>query len=304
MANDLVNVSPNVEVSPSGITIKNQDVLEGAVANIVAKYGQDFVVTKVNLSDTKNMRSELNKVVKLFDDSRKAAKKQYMVPLKNFESIMNGFRDQVVEVVDPLKEKIDEVETDEREERLAIVQNEINEMAPNYGVSPSDIELRPSWLNKSAMKSSGTALTKSTLDEIASDMTQLKKDRDQRATDIETIKTYADQMGIEPAGWAALLNQGVSLTDIFKQINQATAQRDQEAKEKADREAKQKEAKAAIDATHQKPHDGEIIDTDTGEIVPQTIILRLTGPRKKLAQVWTGAKKLGVECELLKKKSD
>ncbi|WP_143462788.1 DUF1351 domain-containing protein [Levilactobacillus enshiensis] len=298
--NELVDFQPSIEVNPSPIVINNREQVEKAIDEVVAKYGQDFVVTADNITETKRMRTHINKIMKAINDTRLATNRQYKVPIVEFDAIMNGYKDRIKSIIDPLDEKIAEVTEQERQARYKLVTDTIAEMAPNYGVSASDIEVRPSWLNKAATNSADTALTKSTVEEIAADMTQLKKDRDQRAIDIETIKTYADQMDIEPAGWAALLNQGVSLTDIFKQINQAAAKRDQEVKEKADREAKHKEAQAAIDATHQVKQGGETIDTDTGEVVPQSITVKLTGTHKALGQVWAGAKQLGVKVELVK----
>lgn len=288
--NELVSVEPAITVNPSPIVINNREQLESAVKSFVAKYGQDFVVTGDNLTDTKAMRAKLNKLIKLFDDNRKAAKKQYLVPLREFESVMNGYRDRITGLADPLKEKIDEVEAIQREERLTEVKADIAEMAPNYGLSATDIPIRPSWTNKTGSK-------KKRLEEMAADMTQLKRDRDQHATDIETIKTYADQMGIEPAGWAALLGQGVSLTDTLQQINQAAAKRDQEAKAKAEREAKQKEAQDAIDATHQVKQGGETIDTSTGEVVLQSTKLKLTGTHAQLVALrkWIDANHIKYE---------
>lgn len=297
--NELVDFRPVITVNPSPIIINNRERVEKALDEAVSKYGQDFVVTADNIVETKKLRTHINKIMKAINDTRLATNREYKKPIAEFDDVMNGYKKRIKDIIDPLDDKISEVTEQERQARYKLVTDTIAEMAPNYGISAPDIEIRPSWINKTAANSKGTALTKSTLDEIASDMTQLKKDRDQRATDIETIKTYADQMGIEPAGWAALLNQGVTLTDIMKQINQAAAKRDQEAKEAAEREVKQKEAQAAIDATHQVKQGGETVDTDTGEIIQQTIVVKMTGTHKQLAKVWNGADSVGVKCEIV-----
>lgn len=291
--NELVTIEPAITVNPTPIVINNREQVEKAVEAFVAKYGQDFVVTADNLTDTKHMRAELNKVAKLIDDSRKDAKKQYLVPLTAFEKVINGYRDQIRDIVDPLKVKIDEVEELDRQRRLDDVKRIIAEMAPNYGVPASDIPVRSSWLNKSA---SGKKVT----EEIAADMTQLKKDNDQRATDIQTIRTYADQLELESSGWAALIGKDESVTDIMADMDQAAAQRDERRLYDAERAKAAKEAQDAIDATHQVKKDGETVDTDTGEVVPQTISIKLTGTHKQLAQAWSGIKQLGIEVEMLK----
>lgn len=295
--NELVDFKPTITVKPSPIVIGNREQVEKAIDEVVAKYGQDFVVTADNITETKKMRTHINKIMTAVNNTRLATNREYKKPIAEFDAVMNGYKDRIKAVLEPLDEKITEVTEQERQGRYKLVTDTIAEMAPNYGVSAGDIEVRPSWLNKAATNSADTALTKSTIDEIAADMTQLKKDHDQRATDIETIKTYADQMGIEPAGWAALLGQGVSLTDILQQINQAAAKRDQEAKAKAEREAKQKEAQTAIDATHQVKQGGETIDTNTGEVVLQSTTLKLTGTHAQLVALrkWIDANHIKYE---------
>lgn len=295
--NELVDFKPTIEVKPSPIVIGNREQVEKAIDEVVAKYGQDFVVTADNITETKKMRTHINKIMTAVNNTRLATNREYKKPIAEFDAVMNGYRDRIKAVLDPLDEKIAEVTEQERQSRYKLVTDTIAEMAPNYGVSAGDINVRPSWLNKAATNSADTALTKSTIDEIAADMTQLRKDHDQRATDIETIKTYADQMEIEPAGWAALLGQGVSLTYILQRINQTAAKRDREAKAKAEREAKQKEAQDAIDATHQVKQGGETIDTSTGEVVLQSTTLKLTGTHAQLVALrkWIDANHIKYE---------
>ncbi|QWK86956.1 hypothetical protein KKI45_08085 [Levilactobacillus brevis] len=84
-------------------------------------------------------------------------------------------------------------------------------------------------------------------------------------------------------------------------MDAAAAKRDKERQKKAEKAKVAKEAQAAIDATHQVKQGDETIDTDTGEVIPQTITVKLTGTHKALGQVWAGAKKLGVRVELVDK---
>lgn len=45
----------------------------------------------------------------------------------------------------------------------------------------------------------------------------------------------------------------------------------------------------------------ETVDTETGEVVPEVITLKLTGSHKQLAQAWLGIKNLGIQVEMLSK---
>lgn len=290
--NELVTFEPNIEVNPTPIKINNLEQLEMAVNGVVTKYGQDFVVTKDNVANTKKMRASINKIAKSIDDKRLEADRQYKKPMADFDEVMKGLGDKVKDLLNPLDSKIEEVETHERQARYDSVKDEIAEMAPNYGVSVTDIEVQPGWLLKSLSH-------KKLLEQIAEAMTQLRKDRDQRATDIQTVRMYADQLELESSGWTALISKGEPVSDILAEMDAAAVKRDKERQQKAEKAKAAKEAQAAIDATHQVKQGDETIDTDTGEVVPQVITVKLTGTHKALGQVWAGAKQLGVRVELV-----
>ena len=291
--NELVTFEPNIEVNPTPIKINNLEQLEMAVNGVVTKYGQDFVVTTDNVADTKKMRANINKIAKSINDKRLETDRQYKKPMADFDDLMKGLGDKVKNLLDPLDSKIEEIETQERQARYDSVKAEIAEMAPNYGVSATDIEIQPEWLLKSLSH-------KKLLEQIAEAMTQLRKDRDQRATDIQTVRMYADQLELESSGWAALISKGEPVSDILAEMDAAAAKRDKERQKKAEKAKAAKEAQAAIDATHQVKQGDETIDTDTGEVVPQVITVKLTGTHKALGQVWAGAKQLGVQIDLVK----
>lgn len=290
--NELVAFEPSIEVNPTPIVINNLEQLEMAVNGVVTKYGQDFVVTSDNVADTKKMRANINKIAKSINDKRLETDRQYKKPMADFDDLMKGLGDKVKNLLDPLDSKIEEIETQERQARYDSVKAEIAEMAPNYGVSATDIEIQPGWLLKSLSH-------KKLLEQIAEAMTQLRKDRDQRATDIQTVRMYADQLELESSGWAALISKGEPVSDILAEMDAAAAKRDKERQKKAEKAKAAKEAQAAIDATHQVKQGDETIDTDTGEVVPQVITVKLTGTHKALGQVWAGAKQLGVRIELV-----
>ncbi|WP_373879871.1 DUF1351 domain-containing protein [Levilactobacillus brevis] len=292
--NELVAFEPNIEVNPTPIKINNLEQLEMAVNGVVTKYGQDFVVTTDNVADTKKMRANINKIAKSINDKRLETDRQYKKPMADFDKLMKGLGDKVKNLLDPLDSKIEEVETQERQARYDSVKAEIAEMAPNYGVSATDIEIQPGWLLKSLSH-------KKLLEQIAEAMTQLRKDRDQRATDIQTVRMYADQLELESSGWAALISKGEPVSDILAEMDAAAVKRDKVRQQKAEKAKAAKEAQAAIDATHQVKQGDETIDTDTGEVIPQTITVKLTGTHKALGQVWAGAKNLGVRIELVDK---
>lgn len=296
MANELAITEPSVTVTPAPIIINNQEQVAKAVSDLVAKYGQDFVVTADNVAETKHMRAQLNKVAKSINDRRLEVQRAYKEPAKAFDDTMNGYKRQIQAILTPLDDKIEEVETQERQVRRRAVDSVIIEMAGNYGISVTDIETRPSWVNKSAFTKSGK-VTKKVIEEIAADMTQLKKDRDQRAADIQTIKLYADNKSIESSGWVAQLGRGATVTEILTGIDHAAEKAAKKAQEDAEHKRKADEATKAVAATHQAMHNGELIDTETGEAVLQTTTLKLTGTHAQLVALrhWIDDKNIKYE---------
>lgn len=296
MTDSLVLAEPLIDVTPSPIIIKNEKAVAQAVDELVAKYGRDFVVTADNVADTKKMRAELNKVAKSINDRRLEVKRAYEKPAAAFDETMNGYKKKIQAILVPLDDKIEAVESEERQVRRMAVDSVILEMAGNYNISATDIEMRPSWLNKSAITKSGK-VTKKVIDEIAADMTQLKKDHDQRAADVQTIKLYADNKGIEPSGWIVQLGRGATVNEILKGIDTAAEQAAQRVKEEAERKRKADEAKRAVDATHQVNYHGQLVDTRTGETVLQTATLKLTGTHTQLVALRRWIDENGIEYE-------
>ncbi|MGQ4559285.1 DUF1351 domain-containing protein [Levilactobacillus hammesii] len=267
MANELMIIEPAVDVHPSPITIKNLDQVQQAVSAIVAKYGQDFIVTADNIKDTKAMRASLNKVSKAVDEKRLAVKRQYAEPVKIFDKQMGAFKDQIDGVISPLDVKIKEVIAQERAAKQERVEGLIAEMAPNYGVSADAIEIEPSWLNKSATK-------KQIVDGIAGAMTVTKKAADQLAADTEAITKYAEVQGVDAAGWVDQVKQGQDVDYLMKAI-------DNQVERQAEKQRKL-EAKAAEERTHQQTKGNTVVDTNTGEVVSRTVVLKIMATRSQM----------------------
>lgn len=284
MANELAIIEPAVDVHPSPITIKNLDQVQQAVSAIVAKYGQDFVVTADNIKDTKSMRASLNKVARAIDEKRLAVKRQYAEPVKIFDKQMGAFKDQIDGVISPLDVKIKEVIAQERAAKQERVEGLIAEMAPNYGVEADSIEIDPYWLNKSATK-------KQIVDGIAGAMTATKKAADQLAADTETITKYATVQGVDPAGWADQVKHGQDVDYLMKAI-------DNQVERQAEKQ-RQLEAKAAEERTHQQTKGDTVVDTNTGEVVSRAVVLKITAtiPQMKLLKNYMDSEGIKYERE-------
>ncbi len=249
-----------VEYLPTIISIQNYEQLQQTVNDYANKFN-NMVVTDATEKDAKNIRAELRKVSAALDSRRKEIKKDFNRPYNDFAEKVNVLRASLDKAIVPIDAGLKELEEQQRQARLAGVQDLIEEMAPNYGVNSSEVEIDPTWLNKTISK-------KKIVDGIAGTMVSIKKAKDKLATDISTITKYAEVQSVDPAGWVDQLKQGQDvdylMTAIDKQVErQAENQR-------------QLEAKAAEEQTHQENKGNSIVDTNTGEVVSHKVALMIT----------------------------
>lgn len=264
-----------VEYKPAPIVITNEAQLKQAITDYAAKY-KGLVVTEDTLTDTKNVRAEMRKVVAELDSNRKRVKKGYNQPLNDFETRIKDLKATVDQIIEPIDQGIKDLEERQRQQRFLDVQALIDEMAPNYGVTAADIEINPEWLNKSISH-------KKLLDSIAGTMTAIKAERDRIATEELSVRKYAEANGQQSEGWVTQVSAGVDLVEIFKRIDQSVIRQ----KEVAEQERKAEEAAAAVEKMKQKQVGSKTVDTETGElvnVVPELIEtrLRIAGTQQQL----------------------
>lgn len=257
-----------VEYLPTIISIQNYERLQQTVNDYANKFN-NMVVTDATEKDAKNIRAELRKVSAALDNRRKEIKKDFNRPYNDFAEKVNVLRASLDQAIIPIDRGLKELEEQQRQARLAGVQELIEEMAPNYGVEPTEIEVDPTWLNKTISK-------KKIVDGIAGTMVSIKKAKDKLATDILTITKYAEVQKVDPSGWVDQLKQGQDVDYLMAAI-------DAQVKRKAEKQ-RQLEAKAAEEQTHQDIRGAEVIDTDTGEVVSHKValVINTTIPKMEL----------------------
>lgn len=249
-----------VEYLPTTISIQNYEQLQQTVDDYANKFN-NMVVTEATEKDAKNIRAELRKVSTALDARRKEIKRNFNQPYDAFAKKVNVLRASLDQAIIPIDRGLKELEEQQRQERLLGVQNLIEEMAPNYGVESTEIEVDPTWLNKTISK-------KKIIDGIAGTMVSIKKAKDKLATDILTITKYAEVQKVDPSGWVDQLKQGQDVDYLMAAI-------DAQVKRKVEKQ-RQLEAKAAEEQTHQATRGAEVIDTDTGEVVSHKVALMIT----------------------------
>lgn len=294
MTNDLTTqLEFKVDFKPSEITINNETKLKELVDVTISRYGS-LVFTDDNIPEAKQAKADLNKIAKLLDDQRKAVKKEYSKPLKEFETKINGYTNQIKLVSEGINESISAFEESEKAKRLDKLVSTIEEISPNYGIDSSELTINPSWLNKGNFTTKG-GLNKKTLEEVIFQMKQIADANKRIESEKAIIGNYAKAVGLEPESWVAQIENGLFASELMKQIDATVAaKREREERELREQQA-QVEYEQAMKELKECQVDSNIIDQETGEILEEsedlqlqeieeskTVELRLTGTHEQL----------------------
>lgn len=258
-SNEVVLQDFSVNFTPTKISINNENELKQELESIADKYS-GLIVTENNLKSVKSTRAKLNALNKGLDDKRKEIKSSYNAPLDEFEDKVKGYQAIINKSLEPISDGIKTLENSQREERKAHVQEVINEMAPEYDIDPTEIEIEKSWTNKT--------MTDIKLTRILSDgFNALKRKKDLFETNKKLVEEHCKYVGVEPAGWVSQLSDEYNATDVIKAIDQAV----EDKKQKELAEQKQIESEKAIQESKQQKIGDSVIDTETGEVIQDDI---------------------------------
>lgn len=279
-----------VRYTPSEIIIENEDYLAKSVDNLVSLYSS-FVFTDDNIPEAKAAKTSLNKVRKILDDQRKEVKKNYNEPLKSFESSIKSYVEKIDQVKNNIDVGIKDFDERERQKREEVLKTTIADMAPNYEILVEELEVDPSWANKTNFTKKGEVNSK-TIKVIADKMGFIALEKSRIEGDKKTVQTFADLNGLEPYAWENLIVQGHSVNDVLERMKQASEQKKRDEEERARQSAAEKEyqeAMAKLEQEQQQTIGDKIIDQETGEVVEEIIedeilkfTLEISGPKSKL----------------------
>lgn len=234
--NELSNLEFKVDYKPSEIKILNEDKLSELVNNMASSYNS-LVFTDENIAEAKESRAELNKVAKQLDDERKKVKADFNNPLNEFEEKMKGYHKQIKDVSEDIGSKLNEFEYEQRRQRMITVKNFIEEEAGDYGLELDQIPFNESWTNKGAFTQKGN-LTKGTKEDIGQAVQEQAKEIQRIADEKATVEEFANMAELEPYAWSAMIDKGLSSSEVIEQIKKAIEQRKEE---QAAAERRQKE---------------------------------------------------------------
>lgn len=260
MANELSLPEYTIDYQLPVITINNFDQLKTAVEAYANKY-QGMAVTASTEKESKSSRAELRKLKQALDDKRKEIRKKYAEPYQRFAAQIKDLEMTLDSSINPIDAGLKELEEQQRQLRLKHVNALIAEMAPNYHVEPGEVEIDPTWLNKTTTK-------KKVTEGIADVMGYIKKQHDDLKTGISTITKYAQAYHIDPAGWIDQLKQGQDVNYLLQAIDNQV---------KLNQEAEQrKQAQQATEQANEIKQGNKTVNKTTGEVISRDVTLTIS----------------------------
>lgn len=271
-----------VSYTPGTIAFPSAEPLKAYVAETLAK-SKGLVATDDSIKSTKTSRTEVNKLQKAIADTRKKYKKAWDEPFVEFENTLKALEADCKTASAELKETIDGFEDQQKEERRKVVQELIDEMAPNYHVNPEDVEILDKWLLKSTSR-------KAILEGVAESMKTLQRLNAEKAQAEKLCLKY----GLPAERYIDLLQRGMTYIEV-EQVIEGDLRKQEEV---ADLFQQQKAAEvAAKKASMVDAGDGKLIDTETGELKHefQMVSFKLKGTKEQIDAIARYIVQSGVE---------
>nr|DAH50236.1 MAG TPA: Protein of unknown function (DUF1351) [Caudoviricetes sp.] len=203
--------------------------LQEVKAEVTARAEQalSLVCTEDTIKDVKKVRSELNKELKDYEDSRKAVKTAIMKPYNDFEEIYKDCISETYKKADAeLKGKIDSVENELKAQKTAEVKAYFDEYLQSKGIDFVTFENAHINVTLSASMKSLKEQAKDIVDDIVGDLilidTQEHKD--------EILYEYKASLNVS--------NAITTVANRYKAIEEAKAREEErKAREQAEAEA-------------------------------------------------------------------
>ena len=190
----------------------NHELVKSWARQYASQYA-GLMVTDDNLKEMEEVRKEIaSKRIKL-DEFRKAAKKDFEAPLKQFEAEVNDVKAGLDEVEKPIAEQIAKYDERRRDEKSKEVKGWIETMTASAGLRPTfamQITVSDKHLLKTATKKSITSDISARIDTLL----QMQKSEDD-AEELRHQKVKMAQQLCQAQSVALGLKVPLSVSDIY-----------------------------------------------------------------------------------------
>ena len=255
MTNEVTVVDLEVsKLTPAYIEAPNLDDLVANVDQMLAKY-REFPVVDETYDKAKELRAEVNAGIKNISDQRKKIEKEVLGNWPEIKSKMMAIEKSGKAVSDLMKDQMVPIENERKEQRRAVVMNDVTAIANENDIDWARIQFNEKWLNKTYSRND-------MIDEINAQISQLKKDDELLALQTEQIEVEASGLGLDPTPYLSMLGMR-DFGDIKAQMH-----RDNEIK-KAREEARLVAEKAEQARLEKAQQVGNKMIDENGEVISQ-----------------------------------
>ena len=262
-----------IDYQPAIISVEEKEKFEKNVLAIADQY-KSYVVTAGTIKDDKQVRTQLNKIYEAIEARRKEIKENINSPYDEFKKWYDTAIQPLVDVRKAISNAIKEYDEHVKNMRLEAVKNVFKQLSDASNLSPEIFEVYHANFVKAEhfKKTAEYELTNKAIGEINEIFDKEQKAHNERMeAQAAIIETCADY-NLFSNPYLQQFNNGVSLTEILKQVRadakaQEDAKKEHEAREQAERERME-----AIQKQAREDAEGKIkaFDAETGEIIEDT----------------------------------
>jgi len=286
-----------IDYQPAIISVEEKESFEKNVLAIANQY-KSYIVTAGTIKDDKQVRTQLNKIYEAIEARRKEIKENINSPYDEFKKWYDTAIQPLVDVRKAISNAIKEYDEHVKNMRLEAVRGVFKQLSDASGLSPEIFEVYHANFVKAEhfKKTAECELTNKAVGEINEIFEKEQKAHNERSeAQAAIIETCADY-NIFSNPYLQQFNNGVSLTEILKQVRadakeQEMAKKEHEARDRAERERMEAIQKRATEDAECKI---KAFDAETGEIIEDTevnpkdpayeLVLRMTFTTKEEIQ--------------------
>lgn len=262
-----------IDYQPAIISVEEKESFEKNVLAIANQY-KSYTVTAGTIKDDKQVRTQINKIYEAIEARRKEIKENINSPYYEFKKWYDTAIQPLVDVRKAISNAIKEYDEHVKNMRLEAVKSVFKQLSDASNLSPEIFEVYHANFVKAEhfKKTVEYELTNKAIGEINEIFDKEQKAHNERMeAQAAIIETCADY-NLFSNPYLQQFNNGVSLTEILKQVRadakaQEDAKKEHEAREQAERERMEAIQKQAREDAEDKI---KAFDAETGEIIEDT----------------------------------
>lgn len=241
------------------IEFENQNQLEKTVDAMVERF-TGLVVTKDTYKPSKEVRAEINKVIKIIDRQRIDKVNEVKKPIDDFNNRTKTLTAKLSTVSDNLGKQLSDYNDKRRAGKHEIQFAKFKQIIDEYGLQLDQVPYNPKWDNLSFAFPTFVKEAKEVCEKVLQTQKQLKEIR-------QAVIARGDELSI---GVQPFLEQ-VGKKDLAAILREMSKYK----QELIDVQRKKDELQKEFEKNNKILPNGKVIDTKTGEVVDEKVTVRL-----------------------------